>query len=165
MGPLDGGAGLVPVLPEYLHADQEVVDGKKTHPKRGKPPGVTTEPSMVSPRLIPVPGSPTNSGRPDPPPTLEDTGNSSASFGRKCASSQTPECEIVNHDHLSYDQLRNPCKLRGYNKKDAKVALNTRLEAMDAVARQPLTSNEKDMGTSPSVLGKMGSPHGGAIDY
>ena len=81
---------------------------------------------MASPRLIPVPGPPTNSGRLDPPPILEDSGHSCVSFEQKCAPSQAPECVSVTYDHLSCDQLRNLCKLRGYHKKDVNVVLKTR---------------------------------------
>ena len=106
-GPLDGGTGLAPTLPEDLTVDQEMVDGEKPTESGGMSSEAPTNPSMASPRLIPVPNSPTNSGQPDPPPTLEDTGNTSASFGRKCAPLQAPERESANYDHLSYNKLRN----------------------------------------------------------
>ena len=136
----------------------ESTEGTEVSPRRRNPLGesteVTAEPSTGSPRLIPVPVSPTDSGRPDPPLTLEDSGNSSASSDRKCAPSQVPEYESVSYDHLPCDQLRNLCTLRGYHKKDARVARKTRLAALDAVARQPLKSNEDSVDTSSSVLGK-----------
>ena len=55
---------------------------------------------------------------------------------------------------LSYDQIRNLCKGRGNNKKDAKAALRTRLEAMGAVERQSIMQKSNEMDTSSSVLGK-----------
>ena len=113
---------------------------------------------MAFTRLIPVPNSPTVSGPPDPPPPLEGTGNTSASFDRKRAPPQAPRCESAKYVHLSYDHLRDLCQQRGYHEKDAKVVLKTRLEAMDAAARQPLKSNENDMDTSSSVLGKRDRP-------
>ena len=144
------------MLSEDLHVDQEMVGGEKPTVSGSEPTEVTTEPSMVSPRLIPAPDLLTNSGRPDPPPTLEDSGNSSASFDQKRAPSQAPVCESANCDHLSYDKLRNLCNLRDYTKKGAKVALETRLQPLDAVSRRPLELNENDMDTSSSVLGKRG---------
>ena len=61
------------MLSEDLHVDQEMVGGEKPTVSGSEPTEVTTEPSMVSPRLIPAPDLLTNSGRPDPPPTLEDS--------------------------------------------------------------------------------------------
>ena len=155
-GPLDGGTGLAPMLPEDFTVGQEMADGEGPTESGGKSTEVPTEPSIASPRLIPAPNSPTNSGQPDPPPPLEDTGNISASFGRKFAPSQAPERESANCDHLSHDQLHDLCKQRGFHEQDANVAPKTRLEAMDAVARQPVKSNESDMDASSSVLGKRG---------
>ena len=109
---------------------------------------------MFSPRLIPVPGSPTNPASFDPPPISEDTGPSSESFDQKCAPSQAPERESGNSDHFSRDQLRNLCKSRRFRKKDAKAVLKTRLEGIDAVTSRPLALRENDMDTSSSVLGK-----------
>ena len=59
-----------------------------------------------------------------------------------------------NYDNLSYDRIHNLRKDRGYHKKDAKAALKTRLEAMDAVERRVIIENENAMETSSSVLGK-----------
>ena len=59
-----------------------------------------------------------------------------------------------NYDNLSYDQIHNLCKDRGYHKKNAKVALKTRLGAMDAVDRQLIKKKENEADTSPSVFSK-----------
>ena len=91
VGPLYGDAGSAPALPEDLPVDNEVGDGEVPTESGGKSAEVTMEPSMASPRLIPVPGSPTNSGRLDPTPILEDSGNSSVSSRQKCAPSPGPE--------------------------------------------------------------------------
>ena len=56
--------------------------------------------------------------------------------------------------NLSYDQIRNPRKDRDYDKKDAKAALKTRLEATDAVERQSIKQKSNEMNTSPPVLGE-----------
>ena len=98
---------MVLVLPEDSHVDQEMADGEKLAGSGGALSEVTLEPSMASPRLIPVPDSPTSSGRSDPPPTLGDTGNSSASRGRKCAPSQVPECESVMTDCMTASLMTN----------------------------------------------------------
>ena len=131
-------------------------DGEKPTGSGGKSTEVPAEPSTGSPRLIPVPNSSTNCAHPDPPPDSEDSGNTSGSFNRRCAPSQAPEYEGANYDRRCYSQMRDLCKRRGRHKKKAKAALETRLEAMDSVARQPLTSNENDMDTSSSVLRKRG---------
>ena len=83
-----------------------------------------------------------------------DSGNTPVAFDQQCAPSQAPECASGNYDHIPYDQIRNLRKSRGYQKKDARAVLKTRLEATDAAARQSLKPNENDMGTSSSVLGE-----------
>ena len=80
-------------LPEDANVVQKIVDGEKSAESGRKSTEATAEPSMASPRSIPVPDIPANPGRPDPPPSLEDTGDSSASFGRKCVPFEVPECE------------------------------------------------------------------------
>ena len=127
----------MPMLQEDLAVDWEMAGGEKPTESGGKISEAPTEPLMASPRLIPVPNSPANSGQPDPPPALEDTGNTSASSDRKCAPSQAPERESANYGRPPYDQWHDLGKQRGYHKKDAKVVLKTRLEAMDAAARKP----------------------------
>ena len=102
---------------------------------------------MASPRLIPVPDSPTHSREPALPPIMGDSGNTSASFGQQCTPSPAPECASSTYGNLSYGQIRNECKSRKFK---------TRFDAMDAVARQSLKPNENDMDTSSSVLEKRG---------
>ena len=111
---------------------------------------------MASPRLIPIPEPPTNSGGPAFPPIMEDSGNTSVSSDQQRAPPQAPECVSGNYDHLSYDQIRNLCMSRGYHKKDAMAVLKTRLEAIDAAARQSLKLSEREMDTSPSVAELVG---------
>ena len=62
--------------------------------------------------------------------------------------------EGSQYDHLTYDELRNLCKSRGYCKKDAKTVLKTRVEAMDTSARNSSQLQTDNMDTSYSVLGK-----------
>ena len=59
------------------------------------------------------------------------------------------------YDHLTYDELHNLCKSRGYCKKDAKTVLETRLEAMDAAERNSPQVQSGNMDTSFSALGKI----------
>ena len=85
MGPRDGGTRLVPLLPEDLPVDHEMGGGEVPTEIGGKSTEATLKPSMASHRLIPVPGSPTNSGSLDPPPISENSGNSCVSSDQKCA--------------------------------------------------------------------------------
>ena len=68
MGPLDGDTWLTPALQENVPSDQKMGDGEVPTESGGKSTDVTEDPSMASPHLIPVPGSPTHSGDPALPP-------------------------------------------------------------------------------------------------
>ena len=76
------------------------------------------------------------------------------SIDKRRAPSQAPEGARGNFENLSYDQIHNLCKERGYHKKDAEAVSKTRLEATDAVERRLITQNENTMDTSSSVFGK-----------
>ena len=80
--------------------------------------------------------------------------NPLASFDKQCAPSQAPTMEGSQYDHLTYDELHNLCKSRGYCKKDAKTVLKTRLEALDTVERNSPQAQSGNMDTSFSALGK-----------
>ena len=95
------------MLPEDVPNDHEMGDGEVPTESGGKSTDVAEEPSMASPRLIPVPDSPTNSGGPALPPIIGESGNTSVSFDQQCSPSQAPECASGNYAHLSYDQIRN----------------------------------------------------------
>ena len=136
------------MLPEDVPKDNEIGDGEFPTKSGGKSTDTTGEPAMALPRLIHIPESPTNSGEPVFLPVKEDSGKTSVSFDQQCAPSQAPECVSGNDDQLPYGQLRDLCKSRGFYKKDAKAVLKTRLEAMDAVARQSLKADENAMDTS-----------------
>ena len=82
---------------------------------------------MAPPRLIPVPDSPQPFVQLPPEPQVGDTGKPPASFDRNCAPYQAPIGANVNYDPLSYGQLRELRKRRGYYKKDTKAVLKTRL--------------------------------------
>ena len=114
MGPLEGDTGLVLMLPEDAPKDNEMGDGELPAESGGKSTDTTEEPAMASPRLIPIPEPPTNSGEPALPPVMGDTGKTSVSLDQQCAPSQAPECVSGNYDHLSYGQIRDLCKSRGY---------------------------------------------------
>ena len=126
----------------------------------GQSPDTSAEPPLASPRSIPIPESPKNSECPSFPPVVEDHGQASNSFDQQCAPSQAPEGVRGNNGNLSYDQIHNLCKDRGYHKQDTKAALKTRLEAMDAVDRRLNIQSENAMDTSSSVSGKRGRSMG-----
>ena len=153
MGPLEGDTGLAPMLPEDAPWENEVGGGELPTESGGKSTDTTEEPVMSSPRLIPIPGPPANSGELACPPIMGDSGKTSVFF-QQCAPSQDPGRVGGNYDHLSRGQIHDLCKSRGHFAKDAKAVLKTRLEAMVAVARQSLKLDENAMDTSPAVLGK-----------
>ena len=70
----------------------------------------TREPSMASPRLIPVPGSSKLSVQLPPESGKRDAGKTSAPFGRNCAPSQAPIGDYAKYDQLPYGQLHELCK-------------------------------------------------------
>ena len=148
--------GLAPVLQGEVTKGCELGDGELPTESGGKSSDISAEPALASPRLIPIPESPTNSGSPAFHPAMEDTGQTSDSFDQQCAPSPAPECASGNYNNLPYDQIRNLCKDRGYYKKDAKAALKTRLEATGAVDRQLISQKENEMDESPSVFGRRG---------
>ena len=92
MGSLDEDAGLVPTLPEDVPKDNEMGDGESPTESGGKSTDTTEEPAMASPRMIPIPESPANSGEPVLPPISEDSGKTSVSFDQQCAPFQVPDC-------------------------------------------------------------------------
>ena len=161
LGSMGGDMGLTPFLQGGVTKDSELGDGELPTESSGKSSDTSAGPAFrpipesqihrrdqhgASPRLMPIPESPTNSESPAFPPATEDPGQTSNSFDQQCAPSHALECVNGNYDNLSYDQIRNLCKDRGYHKKDAKAALKTRLEAVDAVERQSINqkANEKD---------------------
>ena len=154
MGPLGGDAGLTPFLQEGAPKDCEMGDEELPTESGGESADTSEGPVSASPRLIPIPESPTNSGGPAFPQITEDSGKTSTSFDQRRALPQAPERVSGNYDHPSYSQIRDLRKARGYHKKDAKAALETRLEAIDAVERQSMKQTENDMDTSSSFLGK-----------
>ena len=118
--------------------------GENTEPVQPQ----VTQNSMASPRLIPAPESPRNGDDQETPLPPNITDDPSASFDSKCVPSQAPILEGSQYDHLTYDELHNLCKSRGYCKKDAKTALKTRLEAMDTVAKNSSQLQPDNMDTS-----------------
>ena len=123
---------------------------------------VTSEPSMASPRLIPVFDSPDLPVQLTPEPEVGDTGRTSASFDRNCAPSRGPVSDIPNYDQPSSAQLHELCKQRGYYGKDTKAAPRIRLEVMDAVAEKTAEGSSGDMDTPMTgVAINMGAEAGG----
>ena len=54
-------------------------------------------------------------------------------FGENCAQVLAPTHTPGNYDHLTYDELHNPCRRRGWEGKDPKAAPRIRLATTDAV--------------------------------
>ena len=158
MDPIVGELGLSPSLQAALPKGCELKPGELPTMNGGKATDASDEHAMASPRMIPIPESPSRSGEPKFSSVVNDTGNTSPSFDKQRAPSQAPERVSGNYDYLSYDQVRDLCKARGYHKKDAKAVLKTRLEAMDAVERHSMKQTENDMDISPSVLRKRNRP-------
>ena len=77
-------------------------------------PTQTMDKPRASPRLIPVPESPRHGEDLEPPPLENDVNDPSASFDKQCAPSQAPTMEGSQYDNLTYDELHNLCKSRGY---------------------------------------------------
>ena len=107
----------------------------------------TRDDSMASPCLIPVPDSTTHGEDLELPPLENDVNDPSASFAKQCAPSQAPTMEGRQYDNLTYDELHNLCKSRGYCKKDAKTVLKTRLEAIDTVEKNSSQVQSDNMDT------------------
>ena len=98
--------------------------------------GISTElvgeSSMASPRWIPAPDSPPLSTQLPPDSSAGDKGAASASFDCKRAPSQASKADTANYDLLPHGQLHELRNQRGYQKKETKAAIWTRLAAMDA---------------------------------
>ena len=109
---------------------------------------------MASPRLISVPDSPPLPAQLPPNSEVEDTGPALSSSDRSCAPSQFPVTDTANYEQLSYRQLHELCEQRGYQGKNTKAVLRTRLAAMDAARKKPADGGLKDMDTPTMVLGR-----------
>ena len=68
---------MVPVLPEDVPKEDEMRDGDLPTESGGKSTNPAEEPAMASPRLIPTPEPPANSGEPVFPHILENSGENS----------------------------------------------------------------------------------------
>ena len=87
---------------------------------------------------------------------MGDKGAASASFDRKCAPSRAPTTDTADYYQLSYGQLHESRKQRGYHGKDTKAVLRTSLAAMDEAG--------KNMDTSTSVQDKTPRSKGDTMD-
>ena len=63
------------------------------------------------------------------------------------------------YDHLTYDELRNPCRTRGFAREDSKAALKARLATMDAVERERGREREDVMDTREVLLATRRTRH------
>ena len=70
----------------------------------------------------------------------------------------------VNYDQLSYGQLRELCKQRGYHRKNSRAAPKARWEAMDAADRKTKEGSPNEIDTSMTVLGKRSQNDEGAAE-
>ena len=131
MGQRPDGAEVVQTSDDATRKPADVVDVAQEPGCSGGSDDVTREPSVASPRLIPVLDSQPMSVRLPLEPEVEDTGKTSISSDRNCAPSQAPVSGSANYDRLSCGQLRELRKQRGYYKEGTKAALRTRSEAMD----------------------------------
>ena len=157
------GAGVVQTSDDALRKPLDMVGVGQESGSGGGPTDETREPPMASPRLIPVPDSPHLSIQLPPDSVVEDTGKTSASFDRDCAPSQAPVSDNANYAQLPYDELHELWKQRGYHKRDTKVVLRTRLEAMDAAAKRSAAGSSNDTDTPMTVLGKRPRATGGTM--
>ena len=148
-----GGPVTVKVSTEWGNKPLDLVDGEHETGSGGISTDLTRGPSMGPPRLIPVPQSPQLSAQLLPEPAVGKKEPASSSFDRNCASSQDPVADIANYDRLSYSQLREICRQRGYHKQDTEAALRPRLVAMDAASKKTADGGSNDMDTSTTVLG------------
>ena len=80
-------------------------------------------------------------------------GAASESFDCVCSPSQAPADDTANYDQLSFGQLHELGKQRGYHKEDTNAVHKIRLGAMDAAAKKPAEGSSSDMETSMTVLG------------
>ena len=87
MGPLRADSGLVPALPEDAPEGDAMKGGDLPTKSGGKSTNPTGDPAMASPRLLPIPESPANSGEPVFPPIVGGSGETSASFDHQWAPS------------------------------------------------------------------------------
>ena len=92
---LPGDSGLAPALTDGLNDNIEMADSDKPTDSGDPSTAEPDEPVTASPRVIPVPDSPSHSDQ-VPPEMLPDD--------RSCAPSQAPRCESANYDLFSSDQ-------------------------------------------------------------
>ena len=72
--------------------------------------------------------------------------------------------DCANYGRLSYGQLHELFKQRGYYGKDTKAVLRTRLAAIDAADKKEVEGSSSDIDTSTSVLGKRTRTLGGTME-
>ena len=58
------------------------------------------------------------------------------SFDKSWTQSEAPERIQTDYDTFSHDEVHQTCRRRGYARQGSKVALHTRLSAMDALDRE-----------------------------
>ena len=67
--------------------------------------------------------------------------------------------------HLSYDHLREPCKQHGYNRKDAKDVLKTRLASMQDEQAGSTQDVQGNLDAPVTETGKIDCPPADVVDH
>ena len=113
--------------------------------------------SSPSPRVLPAPDSPSLSARAPSSRSLSvQLPLINSSFDGKCAPSRPPPVSRGSYGHLSYYQLHEVCKRKGYSRKDSNAALKIRLAPMGEVDRNRKAAGGRAMETSGTLAGKRG---------
>ena len=116
---------------------EDTTVSRTTSPR--KRPNVT-EMNSSSPQLsrtAPAPDSPLLSVQmPSSPPLSVQLPPQASSFDRNCAPLQAPIAARGRQYQVSYDQLRELCRRRRYNRKDSKTVLKTRAASTSAEDRK-----------------------------
>ena len=113
--------------------------------------------SSPAPRAVPVPGSPPLSVQLSfSPPRSTQLSLHVSPFDGNCVPSQVPPVDRGRYANLSYDQVHELCRRRGYGRGDSKEVSNTRLASMDAEERKRTSTRDGFVETLVAVTGKGG---------
>ena len=105
--------------------------------------------SSTSPRMAPVPNSPTLPVRLPASPSLSvQLPAPVSSFDKNCTLSQAPVANHGRNDRLPYDQTHGQCEKSGFRRKDSRAASKIRLAPMDAEAIKRTLTEETATDTS-----------------
>ena len=118
-----------------------------------------------SPRVAPVPGSPTLSVQlaSSPSPSVQIPPPASSS-DENCSPSHAPLVDRGRSDHLLFDQIHESRERQGCGRKDWKKVSGTRLASMDADESKRAPTGGDATDTSVAVAGKRGRATVGVAD-